>query len=115
MEKEIEINYDKENDILLLHLAGQRSAGSVEIGDFIVDFSQDMGKAIGMEILNASSVLTGVFGFDISKVMLSTIKRAYLRTVNKGDAIYVYYGFVAISAEKEAPFCSMIPMPQIMV
>ncbi len=112
MEKEVLVSYDEENDILLLHAADQKSAGSVEIGDFVIDFTHDMAKAVGIEVLNASRVLSEIFRVHIDKSALTNTKKAVLKTVNRGDVIYVYYGIVLQTAQKEMPLHAMIPIPQ---
>ena len=54
MEK-FNIDYDNESDDLFLY-AKEKSKGSVEIGDLILDFDRG-GKLVGIEMLNATNFL----------------------------------------------------------
>ena len=54
MEK-FNIDYDKESDDLFLY-AKEKSRGSVEIGDLVLDFGRDS-RLVGIEILNATKFL----------------------------------------------------------
>jgi len=70
--KEFKMDYDKENDDLLMYLDGTESFGGVELGDLIVDFDKK-GNLVGMEILNAS-----VF---FSKAISNLIEITKIKTV----------------------------------
>ena len=105
----INVSYGEEDDILFIRRMKERPRGSVEIGDFIIDFSQDMHKAVGLEILNASDVLSKQLGVNVSKEALSNIQKAMLKTEHRGDAIYVIYGIMLAKKNMEQ---SMIPILQ---
>ena len=106
----VKVSYGREDDVLFIHKTGVKPRGSVEIGDFIIDFSQDMHKAVGLEILNASYVLSRALGMRVSKQALSKIQKAALKTEHRGDAIYVIYGILL--SEKGKMEQSMIPLLQ---
>ena len=55
--KNFKFSYDEENDDLFTRLEGSKSAGAVEVGDFIFDFDKDR-NLVGIQILNASEVLS---------------------------------------------------------
>ena len=59
MEK-FSFNYDLESDDLFIYLEGKKSAGAVELGNFILDFD-DQGDLISIQILNISEVLNKFF------------------------------------------------------
>ncbi len=111
MKAETQFSYDVEDDILLLHRGSEKAKGSVEIGDFIIDFDADMKRAVGLEILNASKLLRNI-SLYLRKEELSSIKSATLRTENRGDAIYVYYGFVFMHNQKEEALNSLVTLAQ---
>ena len=100
------IDYDKENDDLFIFRERGKIKGSVDIGDFIIDFSPD-GKVLGMEIMNASSSLSHL---KISKQMLGNIKRATIRTVYKPDAFYILLLFVL---ENNEEIRTIVPIPAV--
>ncbi len=103
----IKVNYDSEEDILLIHKAGEKSQGAIEIGDFIIDFSDNMAKAIAVEILNASEVL------QIKKEFLENIKTANIKTINKGDTVYVYYSLVAVLGSERKEINNPVTIPLV--
>ena len=91
MEEEIKVTYDREFDTLYLCRPGLKPKGAVEIGDFIIEFTDEMQRAVAVEILNATSVLSDVLGRDVTPQMLSHVIGARIRTVRKLDAVYVFY------------------------
>mgnify|MGYP001559612662 CR=1 FL=1 len=55
--KNFKFSYDGESDDLFAHLEGSKSAGAIEIGDFVFDFDKDK-NLVGVQILNATDVLS---------------------------------------------------------
>jgi len=55
MGRTTKIDYDKENDLLFAY-TGEKINDSLEIGDFIIDFS-NQNKIVGIEILDVSQML----------------------------------------------------------
>lgn len=59
-QKNVKVNYDKDNDMLSLFVEGSRSKFSVDIslpkGDIIIDFGFN-GQIAGLEFFNASDYL----------------------------------------------------------
>ncbi|MFQ5648187.1 MAG: DUF2283 domain-containing protein [Candidatus Aenigmatarchaeota archaeon] len=114
MEK-VNFRYDKENDILYL-FKDIKPRGSIECGDFIVEFTADLQKAVGLEILNASKVLSKLFPKFPVKSSLMHIKKASLRTIHRPELIIVQYAFFSKiqrdhTVSKE--FSQSIAIPQI--
>ena len=109
MKAETLFSYNEEDDILLLHKANENAKGCVQIGDFIIDFSADMKRAVGLEILNASRILMNI-NLYLSKEQLLSIKSASLKTEHKGDAIYVYFGLVFMRNQKEEALNSLVTL-----
>lgn len=71
-------NYDEENDDLFAYKEGGKSAGAVELGNFVLDFDEK-GNLVAMEILDASKVLAKV----LSKIMkLANIKEIKVNIAN---------------------------------
>ena len=68
MEK-FNFSYDEGNDDLFVYLERKKSAGAVELGNFILDFD-DKGDLVAMQILNASEVLSKILSgiIEISKL-----------------------------------------------
>ena len=68
--KDFKFSYDEENDDLFVFLEGKKSAGAVEIGEFVFDFDEQE-NLVAIEVINASEVLSKL----IKKVItLSKIK-----------------------------------------
>ena len=75
--KDFNFSYDEENDDLFIYLEGKKSAGAVEVGDFVIDFDDDE-NLVAVEIINASEVLSKL----VSKVVsLSNIKSIQLNII----------------------------------
>mgnify|MGYP006285099037 CR=1 FL=1 len=76
--KNFKYDYDKENDDLLIYLDGEKSGGSVELGNFVFDFDENK-NLVGIEIFEASKVLSNL----TSKfIQLTKIKNLKARVVN---------------------------------
>ena len=76
--KDFKVSYDNESDDLFAYLEGTKSAGAVEIGDFIFDFDKE-GDFVGMQILNASDVLSKLIKKMVS---LSNLENARVSIIN---------------------------------
>ena len=106
----IKISYVVKDDILFIRKAGEKPRGTVEIGDFVIDFSTELDKAVGLEVMNASTILSKSLGVKVKKADLKNIKKAMLRTEHRGHVIYILYGIMW--AERKAMEYSMIPVVQ---
>lgn len=76
--EEFKISYDVESDDLFMRLEGRKSAGAVEIGNFVFDFDGDE-NLVGIEIINASEVLSKILSRIVT---LSQIQSARAKIVN---------------------------------
>jgi uncharacterized protein YuzE len=73
-----DFSYDPENDDLFVYLKDKKSAGAVELGNFILDFDAK-GNLVAMQILNISEVLSKI----ISKMIeVSKLKETKMDIVN---------------------------------
>jgi hypothetical protein len=79
--------------------------GSVVVGNIRVDLSLD-GKVTGLEILNASGVLTNL-GVRNPKGVLGGIRCASIRAVYRPDSIMVFFSISSKSRE----ISSSVAMP----
>ena len=59
-------SYDRESDDLFLY--SSKSKGSIEIGDFILDFNNRK-ELVGLELMNASRVLEDITGENVNKLL----------------------------------------------
>ncbi|MBS3084744.1 DUF2283 domain-containing protein [Candidatus Pacearchaeota archaeon] len=64
-----DFDYDLDNDDLFIYLEGKKSAGAVEMGNFVLDFDKK-GNLVAMQIINVSDVLTKILSkiIEISKI-----------------------------------------------
>ncbi len=83
----MKINYDKNEDVLLVHEGfkpDETFKGNIDLGDIILDLSTN-GRVVGIEIMNASEFFNEL-GFN--KELLSNITDAKIKaTITKGSLI----------------------------
>ena len=77
MEK-FNFDYDSENDDLFIYLESKKSAGAVELGNFILDFDEKY-DLVSMQILNVSDVLSKILS---KMIKLSKIKEIKMEIIN---------------------------------
>ena len=87
MVKDAKIDFDYENDILYLY-TGEKVKNSLQIEDFVIDFSQD-NKIVAIEILDASKILSELSQVDVTKDALSKIESAGMSVYRGKELIYV--------------------------
>ena len=76
--KQFEFSYDEDNDDLFIYLPDAKSAGAVEIGNFVFDFDKNE-NLVAMQIMNVSEVLSKL----ISKIVsLKKIKSVQTSIIN---------------------------------
>jgi uncharacterized protein YuzE len=95
------VDYDEENDDLLLRKGKGEYEASIEIGDFIVDFSKKE-QIIGIEIMNASKNLS------ISKALLNTIRNASMNVSQRNHATVIN---ALLILENRQEIRTAIPIP----
>jgi len=71
--RKFNFNYDSENDDLFAYLEGKKSAGAIELGNFILDFDAE-GNLVAMQILNASEVLSKILSKIVEVYKIKEIK-----------------------------------------
>lgn len=97
MEK-FNFDYDAENDDLFAYLEGKKSAGAIELGNFILDFDTS-GNLIAMQILNASDILSKI----LSKIIeLNKIKEMKLDIINFRNMNAIRFKIITENSEETA-------------
>lgn len=88
MEK-FNIDYNRESDDLFLY-AKEKSKGSVEIGDLILDFDR-YGRLVGIEMLNATKFLSDCVAEKdiISKEFLSELVKCEVEVKQKNNFLFI--------------------------
>lgn len=99
-EKKPIVDYEKDFDVLSLN-KGRKVRDSLDLGDIIVDFDMNLFVS-GVEILNASKNL------NVSKEILSNIKKAKMMVMQRQSSITILIKFQAEKVEKEAT--AMVPL-----
>lgn len=102
-----EIDYDYENDILYLY-AGEKAKDSLQIENFVIDFSQD-DRIAAVEVLDASRILSELLQTNITKDALSKIESAGISIYHGKELIYILL-IVRLSINQES-IDLRIPVP----
>lgn len=97
MEK-FNFDYDEENDNLFVYLENKKSAGAIELGNFILDFD-DKGNLAAMQILNVSEVFSKILSkiFEIKK-----LKEVRLDVINFRNMDAIKFKVIAGNQEETA-------------
>ena len=99
------IDYDKESDNLFL-FRQEKSKGSIEIGNLILDFDSK-GKLAGIEFLNATKFLKDSVAEDvktfISKEFLSNIVKCEIESKQKNNFLFIKIILVGKKIEVSCP------------
>ncbi len=109
MVKEAKVDYDGENDILWVY-TGEKIKDSLEIDNFVIDFSFD-NKVVGVEIFNASKLLSKLTLTKIRKSMLSKIVKATLSFYQSKELFYIVVGLILMVNKKIREIPIQIPAP----
>ncbi len=81
------VDYDEEADALYLAVSSKKAFLSLEVSPrIVVDLSHSK-NVVGVEVLDASKVLSDLFGFPVSKEDLGKINCR----INEGDALYLHF------------------------
>lgn len=108
--EEVKFDYDRENDSLFLYKSEEKVRGSVELGDFVIDFNPNLNKVVSLEIMNASKRLPVALSNKINKTTLKNIKKAVLRTQHKDNVIYVIYGILSMVRNEQIKEETLMPV-----
>lgn len=87
MVKNAKIDYDEENDVLYLY-TGEKAKDSLQIDNFVIDFSSE-NKIVGIEVMDASKILSELSQTDLSKEALSKIENAGISVYQSRELIYI--------------------------
>jgi uncharacterized protein YuzE len=91
-------SYDSGEDDLFVYIKGRKSAGAIELGNFILDFDEK-GDLVAMQILNASEVLSKI----LSKIIeLSQIKQMQVEMINFRNMDAIKFKILTDSEEETA-------------
>jgi len=97
MEK-FNFSYDSDNDDLFVYLEGKKSAGAIELGNFILDFDKNE-NLVAVQILNASEVFTKI----LSKIReISQIKEIKIEIINFRNMDAIKFSFSDKKIEEKA-------------
>lgn len=99
MAKDAKIDYDYENDILYL-ISGENVKDSLQVENFVIDFSDD-DKVVGVEVLDASRILSQLTQLDITKEALSKAASARISVYQGREIMYVLL-FMCLPVNQES-------------
>jgi uncharacterized protein YuzE len=106
--KEAKVSYDQEEDVLYVRL-DRPISDSLQVGDFIVDFSKD-NKIVGLEMLNASKLVSMPEGVDVKKSLASVEKASFgVREVR--DVVIIGVAMKVMWQKKEYRPSMQVPIP----
>jgi len=113
MARKVKVDYDHENDILWVY-SGEKVKDSLEIDNFVIDFSPE-DKIVGVEMMNASEVISKLSLSRISKEMLADIKEASLSFYQSRELSYIVIGLVMTVDNKVREIPIQVPAPKVAV
>lgn len=91
-------DYDTDNDDLFVYLEGKKSAGAVELGNFILDFDKK-GDLVAMQILNASEVFAKI----LSKIVqVNKLKQVQIEIINFRNMDAIKFKIITNAEEETA-------------
>jgi len=113
MARKAKVDYDEENDVLWVFV-GEKVKDSLEIDNFIIDFSHE-NKVVGVEILDASEIISKLSQTEISKEMLSEIKEASINFIQSKELFFIIIGLLTTinKVQKEIPI--QVPAPRVAI
>ena len=79
-------DYDGENDDLFIYIERKKSAGAIEVGDFVMDFDEKE-NLVAIQILNASEILSKLISRVVSLAKITKIQAEVIefRNMNAVD------------------------------
>lgn len=110
----VNVDYDKDNDILYFYPNEKSVDFSVDYDDIILDVSGN--SIVGMEIMNASEK----FGFDDNnlenvKHVLNSIRDAYMKIKYGKSSIFVRVGFTSSDYNTKEGMLIQVPIKREMM
>jgi len=100
-----DFEYDKEHDDLFIYVPGRKSAGGIEIGNFVFDFD-DGGKLVAIQVIDASEVFSKL----ISKVVELTRVRNFKADISTLDNMVLVKLEIGLYSGREVV---SIPVPKV--
>ena len=103
--KTFNFSYDRANDDLFLHSSLSKSAGSIEMGDLIVDYNSEK-ELVGIQLLHASTLLQELAGKTAKSIqtVLSTLKRCPFSIKKTNGLLFVKVCFESDTGELHSVF-----------
>lgn len=88
--QKFEFSYDKDNDDLFLYSPKSKSKGSVELGDFILDFNSKK-QLVGIQLMHATELIKDLIGENIStlKNLLKNLKSCKVEIKPKNNLLII--------------------------
>lgn len=111
MVKDAKIDFDYENDILYLY-TGEKVRDSLQIEDFIIDFSHD-NTIVAIEILDASKILSELSQTNLTKDALSKIESAGISVYQGKELIYVLLAIRLSINQESVDIRIPVPAPAV--
>lgn len=105
-EKMKKYNFSYENDDLFIYKPGERSTGSVELGDIVFDFNKNK-ELVAIEFINASQTLKEFTKCKNTYNILNHLKECRIDIKQKGNSLMIT--IVLISAENKLTQTLSIP------
>lgn len=97
MEK-FNFDYDEENDDLFVYLENKKSAGAVELGNFVLDFDSK-GNLVAMQVINVSEVFAKILS---QVIKVSLIKKIEMNIVNFRNMDAIKFKVITDKSEETA-------------
>ena len=115
MVKKAKVDYDYENDVLYVY-TGNSVKDSMQIEEFVIDFSSG-NRIVGVEVLNASKILSDLAGFRLGKTSLSKIDHAAIEILQGREIVRIFIILTAVVRKEKADIRIPIfaPAPMIKV
>ncbi len=107
MKKNLNFDYDEENDILLLSSEGDYK-GTVEIYGLLVDFNKDF-SVKGFEIPLATKFFSNFLEKEVTKKMLKEVKSVKLEVRFSKEVMWSYLDFDLNNEHVRMPFTMSNP------
>ena len=109
MAREIKVDYDDEFDILYVY-SGEKVKDSLEIDNFVLDFSED-NRVVAVEIFNSSIFVSKLSGLNITKKILSAIRNAKMSIYQSKELFYVVILLPLKMGNVEKEISLQVPAP----
>ena len=110
MAERMNVDYDKENDILWIG-SGRKVSDSLEVDKFVIDFLKN-GNVAGVEIMDASNIISNLASIRISRNVLGHVEDARLRYYKSSELVYVVLQFKITIGNAVKNISLQVPAPK---